>query len=496
LLERPFELTLILDPEEGKETAMIEESAVSAKLYQKLAGEIAGMIAHGTYRPGDRIPSVRRLSRNHNVSITTVLEAYRWLENHGWIEARPQSGYFVRAPFPVAAEPEVSKPSPDPAQVSMGELMMLLLRDSQKPDLLPLGHALPNPNLLPLEKLNRSLALMGRKHPTRSHSYDAPPGCKELRVQVARRAMEAGCSLNPEEIVTTLGCQEAIILALRALCRPGDTVAVESPCYFGVLQAIEMLNLRALELPTHPREGVSLDALRYALDSQPIRACLFTPNFHNPLGCCMPDGKKEELARLLADREIPLIEDDIYGDLYFGERRPRVAKALDKKGLVLLCSSFSKTLAPGYRAGWIAPGRFQAEIERLKFVNTIASPTLTQLAVADFLENGGYDHHLRKIRRAYAYQVAMMAQAVVRHFPEGSKVTQPAGGSALWIEMPESCDSLALYEQAIKAGIAFAPGPLFSAKQGYRNFLRLNAIRWDDETEAGLRRLGALASAL
>ncbi len=472
-------------------------SAASPKLYEQVALRLIGLIGQGTFRPGERIPSVRSLSQNQNISVTTVLEAYRLMESQGWIEARPQSGYFVRARSQAApAEPEVTRPLQNPAEVSIGELAILVFRDILNPELLQLGAAMPSADLLPTQKLNRTMAAMARLHPRRSNGYDSPCGCRELRVQIARRAMEAGCALTPEEIVVTSGCQEAVVLALRATCRPGDTVALESPTYYGFLQAIEMLGLKALELPTHPRDGISLEALRNALDEHAIRACLVISNFNNPTGSCIPDDRKRELAELLAERDIPLIEDDISGDLCFARQRPHVAKSFDKTGNVLLCSSFSKTLAPGYRVGWIVPGRYQAEIERLKLLHNITTAPLPQLAIAEFLDNGGYDHYLRKVRRIYAQQLTTLLQTVAEAFPPGTRATRPAGGFAIWVEMPEGIDSLRLYERAKRQGMSFPPGPIFSAGGHYRNYLRLNAAKWSPEIESGIRILGAMAGEL
>lgn len=472
-----------------------QESSTRPKLYEEVAEQIHRLIRQGTLRPGDRIPSVRKLSQQQRVSITTILEAYRLLESEGLIEARPQSGYFVSAPFPdAAAEPSTSRPAPDPTQVSSGEIVMMVLRDTRNRNLIQLGAAVPPEELLPMEKLNRALARVSRQEGAHGALYDIPPGCKELRVQVARRMVEAGCSLRPDEIVTTFGCQEAVTLCLRAVCRPGDTVAIESPTFYGILQAIEALGLRALELPTHPRHGLGLEALRFALGEHRVSAVLVT-NFNNPLGGMMPPEKQQELVELLAAREIPLIEDDIYGDLCFSARRPPAARSFDRKGLVMLCSSFSKTLTPGYRVGWCAPGRFQAEVEWQKVVTTLSTATLPQLAIADFLASGGYEHHLRKVRRIYAQNAALLAQGVIRYFPAGTRVTRPLGGFVVWVEMPEHVDSVELYKRALAEGITFAPGPIFSAKGEYRNYLRLNAERWSERIERAIATLGRLAGA-
>ncbi len=463
-------------------------------LYQQIADQILRLIQEGTLRPGDRLPSVRDQSRQRAVSITTVLEAYRLLESDGWIEARPQSGYFV-APRVTErpAEPACSKPDLDPTQVTMGELCLRVLKDTACAGLVQLAATVPNMSLLPSEKLNRLLHNLSRDVEGGGMSYDVPPGCKQLRVQIARRALASGCELRPEEIVTTFGCQEAMVICLQAVCRPGDTVAIESPTFYGILQAIEALGLKALELPTHPRTGINLDTLRYALDHHPIRACLIA-NFNNPTGACMPDEARAELVEMLARREIPLIEDDIYGDLSHRTPRPKVARAWDRKGLVMLCSSFSKTLTPGYRVGWVAPGRFFRQVEHLKFCHSLSTATLPQLAIAEYLGAGGYERYLRRVTAIYARQVGLVAQAVRRYFPAGTRATRPEGGFIVWVELPPQIDALHLYQRALKEGITFAPGPIFSPKGAYRNFLRLNASCWTPEVEAALARLGELAA--
>jgi DNA-binding transcriptional MocR family regulator len=465
-------------------------------LYRQIAARITRLIEQDTFRPGERIPSVRGLSKQMGVSLATVLSAYGLLEDQGLIEARPQSGYYVRARFsgtPVPTVSELPSPAVIPTPLSISRIGAMLCGDLRNRDLVPLGAAVPNPDLLPVEKLTRALGFATRRNKNESVSYDFLPGHKGLRVQIARRAMRAGCLLTPEDIVTTHGCTEAVSLCFRAICRPGDTVAVESPAFFGSLQTIEMLGLNAVEIPAHPDHGMSIDALRYAIEHNSINACLIVSNFSNPLGSCMPEENKKDLVELLAAHEIPLIEDDIYGDLCFSDDRPIVAKAFDMKGLVLLCSSFSKTIAPGYRVGWVAPGRFQAQVERFKVLSNIATTTPTQSAVAEFLANGGYDHYLRKIRKTYQRQTTLMAQAVVRYFPDDTRVTRPAGGHVLWVEFPEHVDSLKLYESALAAGITIAPGPIFSAKQKYRNCIRLNAGYWSDAIEQAVAILGRLA---
>lgn len=471
------------------------ESRAGAVLYEDVAEKVRLLIEQGVFRGGERIPSVRVLSRQFKVSVTTVLGAYSLLEDRGLIKARPQSGYYVNGKLPaVPSAPVISRSALKPTSVSHSEISLSILKAASRPGIIPLGAAVSNPELLPIDRLNRMLSSACRQHRIQSISYDAPPGCERLRVQVARRSLTMGCSLAPEEIVTTAGCLEAVHLALRATCRPGDVVAVESPTYYNFLLLIEKLELRALEIPCHPTDGVSLDALRYAIEQHNIKACLFNLNFNNPIGSLMPEQNKKDLVALLAEHDIPLIEDDLHGDLFFGQERPKTTKAYDRSGGVLLCSSFSKTLAPGYRVGWIAAGRYQTEVEQLKAVTSVSTSSPPQLAVADFLANGGYDRHLRKLQRVYAGQMARMAEAVGANFPAGTRVTRPAGGFVLWVELPAAIDALELYEQALQAGISIAPGPIFSARGKYRNCIRLNAAFWSAKIEQAIEQLGRLAA--
>ena len=464
-------------------------------LYEQVASELAELIRQGTFRAGERIPSVRQLSRQRKISITTVLQAYMLLENQGLIDTRPQSGYYVRSKLPqLLPEPEMSAPIQDPTLVSVRELVMMVLKDSTNPDLIQLGAAIPNTELVTPAKLNRIMASLPRQVEHQYNYYDIPPGNEALRIQIAQRAVGIGCNITHADVVTTSGCLEAFTLSLRAVCHPGDTVAIESPMYFGVLQVLESLNLRALEIPTHPRDGISLSALRFAVEHNSIQACLVLSNFNNPLGSCIPDENKQGLVELLARHEIPLIEGDVCGEIYFSGVRPSLCKAYDYKGLVLLCSSFSKDLVPGYRVGWVVPGRFKSTVEWLKYTTNVATATLPQVAIAKFLESGGYDHHLRSIRRLYASFVSQLSQAVMRYFPEGTRVTRPNGGIVLWVQMPDYADSLVLYKQALQAGITLAPGYMFSATEQYRNFIRLNAAWWSYETDRAMRRLGELVA--
>jgi DNA-binding transcriptional MocR family regulator len=476
----------------GSHTALQVECEGS--LYKRVAVRISELIEHGTLRPGERVPSVRKCSEQQNVSIATVMQAYRLLESRGIIEAKPQSGYYVRlhrwSPPP---EPEMSNPGPRPVQVQVSDLILQVVKAGRDPNLVKLGATLPSVELFPIREMNRTMAAAARRSPLAANSYDAPPGNPALRVQIARRAMEAGCTLAPDDIITTVGATEALNLCLRAVAKPGDIIAIESPTFFGILQIIESLGMRVCEIPTYPREGICLDELEERLRCCRVKACVFTLNFSNPLGSCMPDEKKRQLVKLLARYEIPLIEDDIYGNLAFDSKRPKVAKAFDQDGGVMLCDSFTKTLSPGSRVGWVAPGRFKAKVEFLKLVNTSATSSLPQMAIAEFLQNGGFDHHLRKIRRFYAEHMQRMSEALSRYFPQGTRITRPSGGMCLWVELPPNICALAVYHQAMAARISIAPGHIFSAKQKFENFIRINCGNpWSPAIEKAIATLGQI----
>jgi DNA-binding transcriptional MocR family regulator len=467
-------------------------AAVKAPLYLKLARSLDEQMSRGVLRPGDRLPSVRAFSRQQGVSISTVLEAYIWLENRGAIESRPKSGFFVRVPFAKSVpEPRFQTPAPKPASFGASSTVREVMRCADRAGNVPLGSALPDPQLLPNGQLNRILRSIIRRHPLHSSQYSFPPGNEDLRRQIARRSLAYGCSLSPSEIVITSGAMEALNLALRAVARPGEVIAVESPTYFGGLDAIQSLGMRAIEIPTHPREGMSLDFLETAIRKHRVKACLAITNGHNPLGYVLGDDYKKALAELTARHDVALIEDNLYGDLAYGPRPPKLAKSFDQKGNVLLCASISKVISPGLRLGWIHAGRYQAELERLKLNTTVATASLPQLVAAEYLESGGFDRYLVRLRIAFAEQVRMVSQAVAKYFPEGTRITRPGAGYLLWVELPKKIDALKLFRVALDANIGIVPGPIFSTTGRFSNCIRLSCgYRWSDTIDRALVTLG------
>ncbi|MGU7778734.1 aminotransferase-like domain-containing protein [Burkholderia sp. PU8-34] len=467
------------------------------KRYEKLADDLQLQIDRGMYRPGERIPSVRQASRLHRLSITTVLRAYLVLESRGAIESRPQSGYFVRARMEPTGVPELHQSAPvaTSSTVDVSRLVLSTLRTIARDDAVPLGSPYPDATQFPVQRLARHAQSIARRRSRWGVIDDLPPGNQELIRQITRRYLESGIAVEPDEIVVTIGATEAINLCLQAVARPGDTIAVESPTFYAMLHAIERMGMRALEVATHPADGIDLAALERMLERERIAACMVMPNFQNPLGFQMPDARKRALVELLAKHGVPAIESDVYHELYYGDARPSALKSFDRNGLVLHCASFSKSLSPGYRIGWAMPGRYRDQVEKLKFLNTLATPVTEQLAIAEYLKHDGYDLHLRRIRKRYAQQANLMSAMVRRFFPEGTRLSQPQGGYVLWVELPPQVDAMRLYQMALAQRITVGPGHMFSATTDYRHFIRLNySYPWSGQIEAALKTLGRLAA--
>lgn len=458
-------------------------------LYATVADRILALIEGGTLKAGDKVPSIRTLSERFEVSVNTIKEAYFLLETQRFLEARPQSGYYVRRKVPPLPH-QAGAVHLDPREVTMCRIYGEIL--TQRNNAASLAIALPDSALLPSEKLNRAFQTAWKELGTDSLSYAVSPGLLCLREEIARHSLEGGLEVSPDQIIITSGGSEAIYLAVMALCRPGDTLAVETPTYFNFLHLLLELGIKVVEIPCDPQAGVNLDALDQALAQHPVKAFLSIPSFNNPLGFCVSESRKRDLVDLLARRDVPLIEDDIYGELPFTGSRPLTCKALDKEGRNLLVSSFSKTLAPGYRVGWMIPGRLFDRIDKLKSLSTVGTATPNQLAIAHYLKTGGYDRHLRVFRRKLADQTGALAETVADCFPPETKVSRPAGGFVLWVELPKKYDTLELYDRALAEGIVFSPGAIFSASGRFTNCLRLNAGIWNPAIEKAVRRLGEL----
>jgi DNA-binding transcriptional MocR family regulator len=462
-------------------------------LYQRIARMLEQQIHRQVFVPGDKLPSLRSLCMQYGISQSTALQVYYFLESKALVESKPQSGYYVsrlpRRTFPL---PQVSRPAATYHHMPVEEVIEKVLNNAA-PAHMPLSQSSPADELLPIARLNKCLLQATRELADSGTSYGPSQGNETLRRQIARHAFPF-TQLGEQDIVTTNGCIHAMACCLMALTQPGDTIAVESPVFFGILRLAQSLHLRVLELPTHPQTGIEMDALKKALARRKIKLCLLIPSFNNPLGSCMPDAHKKELVQLVQHYGIPLVENDIYGPVYFGQQRPRTCKSYDNSGLVLCCGSVSKTLAPGYRVGWVAPGRFTQQVLRQKLFHTIATVNITQQAVAAFLETGRYELHLRRLRHTLYANSLQYIRAIQDYFPEGTRISRPQGGFVLWVELSKKINTVQLYDAAISKGISIAPGRMFTLQQQFDQCMRLNyGVSWNSGVENALKKLGSLA---
>ncbi|MDH4394398.1 MAG: PLP-dependent aminotransferase family protein [Limnobacter sp.] len=474
-------------------------------LYEHLADDFSSLIANGQIRPGERLPSVRHLAQQRNLSVSTVLQALRTLESKGLIEARPQSGFYVRGRGMRLVQGSSHDEVKPAVEVGLSGNLMKVLHQNESAGMAPFGSAIPAPQLLLAPKLNTLYSRIARTQPKLlAKSSHGHVNEDKLVRALMRRYLEWGTHLHSDEIIITNSCTEAMMLCLRAVTREGDTVAVESPTYYLMLQLLEAMGLKALEIPTHPSTGISVAALELATRNNAVAACLLIPNGSNPLGCVASDDNKRAIAKLLAQRNIPLIEDDLYGDICHSKQsntsannsangHPRPIYSFDESGNTMLCSSFSKTVSPGLRLGFVAGGKRAADVLFQKTVNSGNTNAITQNVLAELIESRGFDLHLRSLRRKLSDQIARTRDAVERHFPTETRITDPQGGFVLWIELPEGINTMNTHALAVKEKIAFVPGALFSPSGNYSNFLRLACGHpWSPQLDDAVKRLGAI----
>ena len=465
--------------------------------YRQVELDIEARIASGQLKAGQRLPSLRSMAERMGLSVGTIVAAYAELERKGLAQARPRSGYFVRS-APLAMR-EPSEPGPLPARaelISRSALIRQVLEALGGGGMLSLGLPLPVPELLPTAHLTRLLHNVMRKMGSRALDYAPVRGLPELRREIALRALDAGAEVRASDILITNGALEALGIALRCVARPGDSVVIASPTYYCLLELLEAMGLRAIEVACRPGEGVRPVEVAEAVERCAASALVLTPNFNNPDGSLMSDEAKAHVAQMAASRQLPIIEDDVYGDLVFpGQRRPSILRAHSPEpDLVLSLGSFSKTLAPGFRVGWLAPGRYMPKALQLKATTTICTATPMQAAIAEFLAHGAYDRHLRGLRTTVKRHMQSMRAAIGRFFPPETRVTNPQGGLQLWVELPGAIDSVDFFLRAWAQGIGVCPGAVFSPTDHYDSFIRLcYGVTWTPTVEDALARLGRMA---
>lgn len=472
----------------------------SQPLYLQLAGHYRQAIQAGTLRPGDRMPALRVLSERHGVSLSTALQTCRHLESLGWLEARPRSGYFVQSPVRPRLEPPPEPPAvlPDPAQfVGIHErVSSVVARGRLAPVRFNLGGAAASAPLYPCEALRTASLRALRREPALWGQAVPHTGHPAFCAAVAKHLLSSGIVTAPREVIVTHGGTEALALALRAVARPGDVVAVESPAYYGLLQLLESLGLRALEIPTSAQTGLSLEALDLAAASyEGIRAVVFVPHLQNPLGATMPAERRRQLVQWCEAHDIVLIEDDTFGPLYDADAPLPAAKSFDTTGNVIHCASLHKVLAPGMRLGWVLPGRWRSRIEMLKFTQSRGNEVLSQLAAADFIGSGSFERHLQRLRARLRRHRDWMAAAIAAGFPQETRLSLPRGGVHLWLELPPGTPSESVFDAALREGIRVAPGLMFSNSGRFDHCLRINCgLPPSPELGQALKRLGCIVA--
>lgn len=476
--------------------------------YESVADRLQALIDEGIYEPGDRLPSIRELSRELGVSINTIRESYRLLESRGAAEAVSQSGHFVRLGPPLCMDDCMEYPDvfcdPKAQDVTTDQITRMIVTDAAHRGWVSLSTAEPDPELLPTRQITEVTAKMIRRDPQRAVDYELPDGPVELRQEIVKRLFRGGVTLGVDDVIITAGCLEAVFIALTTVCDPGDTVVLESPAFYLFYQLLAQLRLKAVEVPSRPIDGVDIDALDHVLSGYSqsrtegnIKAALLIGNFTNPMGALMPDENKRAVAQLLSNHGVTLIEDDMYGELYYGTNRPTSISAFADPDLTLLAASFSKTIAPGFRIGWLAGGgELIGRARHTKLVTSIVTSKPAALGIAAFLQNGSYDRTLRAARAAYRENSAKLRGLVAESFPEGTTSSRPLGGMVLWVAMPQGVDALKLYEKCRAEGVTFSPGPMFSLGGTFGNCLRLNASIIDDRISEAVRKIGELAKSI
>ncbi|MBK0370489.1 aminotransferase-like domain-containing protein [Flavobacterium agrisoli] len=463
-------------------------------LFIQVADRLEQQIKSELYAIGDKLPSIREMVTETGYSMSTINKAYYELESRSLITSRPQSGYYV-SPLssPNIINPTPSRPIISEENSEPEDLIDLVYGNMTHENVTLFSLGFPSNELLPIPKLNKAMVQAMRDLPNSGTSYEEIQGNYNLRKEIARAAFSWDGHFTEQDVITTNGCISAVSYCLMSLTKPGDTVLTESPVYFGILQLAKSLGLHVLELPTNMTTGIEIDALKKVLKTTKVKACILMSNFSNPSGSMMPESHKKEVVQLLAFYHIPLIEDDIHGDLYFGSHRPTNCKTFDESGIVLCCSSVSKSLSPGYRVGWVFPGAFKKEVLRTKLYHSVSATTLTHQVVGDFLKNGRYENHLRKIRKILYHNCTHYIHTILTHFPEGTKVSQPQGGFFLWVELDSKINTAVFYHEALKHHISIAPGRIFSFQNQFTNCMRLSfGLPWTPEIQHAIQTLGTL----
>lgn len=460
--------------------------------YEEIAADIERKIAGGQYLPGHRLPSVRTLKEKYQTSLSTIQSAYDDLLLRGLVESVPRSGYYVSTKSPSTGKAAATMIVRDP--VFRNNLAVITSENRQRSALSEFNVAAPGDLLLPQQLLLKTMQQVIREKGATLLKYYPANGLAALRENITRRAAHHNTHLQSAELLITDGALQAVYIALSAVCAPGDVIAIESPCIFSVLEVIRVLRLKVVEIPVLPQTGFDISALQAACQVHDFKAIVVTPNFHNPTGILLTDDQKRLLLQVAQANNIPVIENDIYGELYFSGQRPSTIRSFDDSGLVMTCSSFAKSLAPGIRLGWLSAGRFFRQAEQIRFAIGSSVSPVYQETMNRILEGSAYEKHLRIFRQQLAAQCEQSRKLVRESFPAGTTMGKPAGGYHLWVELPDTLDMAAFYRFCEEIGVRFTPGSAFSFASTYDHCLRLVfADKYTPAKTGAIRKAGRFA---
>lgn len=437
---------------------------------EQLAHSLKLLIENGTWKAHEKLPSLRQQVEQSGLSLITVMNAYQELEAQGLIYSKEKSGYFV-----------VEQSSDHPTTlhvinetVEINSVVFKYLKSTQSEHIIPLGSAFPNSQLLYSAKLIQTLGQLARQRRSYEQTPSLPPGNYQLRKIIAQKYAMQGIPTDPSDIVITSGGLDALNLSLQALTQAGDYILLQQTIFYGAWQAAERLGLKVITIPEHPEHGIDLEAFEHAILKYPIKVCLMMLNGQNPIGFTVSDEIKLKLAKLLNQYQIYLIEDDVYEELYYDQKKPLSMKYFDQQNWVLHCSSFSKTLGAGFRIGWVYAGKFSEHIQHTQLMSTLSVNSFIQNALVEYLSHRHYEKHLKTLRSTLQRYKKQYFNYLKTHLPEQCHVNYYPSGYFLWIELPEQVDSNEIYQHMLEHSVSVAPSSLFNISNQQNHFIRMN----------------------
>lgn len=463
------------------------DSTRDEPIYRQLYTFFKDEIASGRLARGERIPPTRELAGQLGLNRATVASAYELLENEGLIRGHVGRGSFVDGPA-------VEKHAP----LRWVDRLSGPIATESAPALPEAGisftSARPADDLFPLEEFRSTCAeVISGPEAANILQLGAPQGYAPLRRHLFGQAIQTGSARESDDLIMTNGCQQALDLLQRLVTSAGEAVIVEDPIYPGLKNVFQRAGVRVIGAPVGPH-GIEVDVLERLIAREKPRLIVVTPNFQNPTGATMGRAARESLLRIAKDAALPIVENDIYGELrYSGDDLPTL-KALDEAGIVVQIKSFSKVAFPGLRVGWVLGARVLIErLAELKQTTDLHSDQLSQAVLLRFSESGRLAAHRRRMIEAGRQRLAAVLGACERFLPSGSEWTRPQGGMNLWVRLPDPLDSGELLNLALQENVSFLPGRFFAVGRPDPRAFRLSfAGLAPDRIEKGLSILGSI----